>query len=315
MIHIFIINNAAGKEHLADGIRQHLEKRKDIKYFAFNTVEPGEESSIAAKVAKYFDGERIRFYACGGSGTLRNMINGISDLANSEVAFFPCGLTNDFLKSFDDNESLFHDLDKLINGTSKPLDYIKSNHGIALNSISFGIDSNMLRYMESLRVFDVFGSQAPYLLSLLTGIISAKPKKTILTVDDSESILNYSEIIITNGCVLGGNLRTTSHANVTDGKATYYLTVEKPGLRLLPDLFALMKANHKKLQHLGTLGEGRHFELCSADGRDIVMNMDGELINGGRFWNINIVRKGINFVFPEGFNHRSLQTENGGNKS
>lgn len=313
MIHIFIINNAAGKEHLADGIRQHLKKRKDIKYFAFNTVEAGEESTIAAKVAKYFDGERLRFYACGGSGTFRNMINGISDLANSEVAFFPCGLTNDFLKSFDENEAFFHDLDNLIDGRCQPIDYIKTNHGIAVNSVSYGIDSRLIHYIDALRVFDIFGSQIPYILALLVGVVSSVPRKLILNIDDDETMLDYSELIFTNGCFLGGNLRTTPHANITDGKASYYVTVDKKGPKLLPDLFALMKANFKKLNRLGSLGEASHFEICSADGTSVIMNLDGELVDGGRFWSIDIINKGLNFVMPKNFDFKAYKLETEGN--
>lgn len=315
MIHIFIINNAAGKEHLADGIRQHLEKRTDLKYFAFNTVESGEEASIAAKVSKYFDGERIRYYACGGSGTFRNMLNGISDLTNSEVAFFPCGLTNDFLKSFDDNEKFFHDLDNLINGQCEPIDYIKTNHGIAINSVSYGIDSRLIHYIDALRVFDIFGSQVPYVLALLVGVISSVPRKLILNIDDDETMQNYSEIILTNGCVLGGNLRTTSHANITDGKASFYVTVDKKGPKLLPDLFALMKANYKKLAKLGSVGEASHIEICSADGSNIVMNLDGELVDGGRFWSVDIINKGINFVIPKKFDFSAYKRETEGHNN
>ena len=64
---------------------------------------------------------------------MRNMLNGLDDFSNVEVAFFPCGMTNDFLKVLGGEEP-FKNIDALINGKTVPVDYIKTNYGVAINT-------------------------------------------------------------------------------------------------------------------------------------------------------------------------------------
>ena len=100
MVHIFIVNPYAGQKTFADDLRSKLEGMKGLNYFVFNTRYAGYEKEVIKKIQHIFEDEKLRFYCCGGSGTMRNMLNGFDNLENVEIAFFPCGLTNDFLKMF-----------------------------------------------------------------------------------------------------------------------------------------------------------------------------------------------------------------------
>ena len=40
------------------------------------------------------------------------------------MAFYPCGLTNDFIKCFSGKEKRFHQIEELINGDVISVDYI-----------------------------------------------------------------------------------------------------------------------------------------------------------------------------------------------
>lgn len=75
MLHIFIINSFAGKGGFSEYIRTELEKKKNIEYLIFNSEYPGHEGALAAQLYELFENETIRFYACGGSGTFRNIMN------------------------------------------------------------------------------------------------------------------------------------------------------------------------------------------------------------------------------------------------
>ena len=46
-------------------------------------------------------GEDIRLYACGGDGTLNEVINGAVGFENAVVTHYPRGSGNDFVKLFD----------------------------------------------------------------------------------------------------------------------------------------------------------------------------------------------------------------------
>ena len=56
--------------------------------------------------------EDIRFYSCGGDGTLGEIVNGIVGIKNASVTCFPCGSGNDFVKSLGGKER-FLNIEKL----------------------------------------------------------------------------------------------------------------------------------------------------------------------------------------------------------
>lgn len=301
MIHIFIINNVAGRRDMAKDLRKHLETKKDkIRYFVFNTIQAGFETTIVKRILKYFEGEKLRFYCCGGSGTMRNMLASFTSFENVEVAFFPCGLTNDFLKCFgDENEEYFHDIDKLIDGDVVQVDYIKTNYGIGLNTFSIGLDSMMVSLMDEFRVLDIFGSITPYVLSVGSSLLFSKAREYIVTIDGAEYVNKFSEIVFGNGAVLGGNLYVAEYTDITDGKASFLLVPHRDGITLLPTLIGVMHKEFEKLKKKSKLGQCEVMEIRSADGNPIAMNLDGELVEGGSYWKAEIVRKGLNMVVPK----------------
>lgn len=298
MIHIFIINRVAGNKDWAKDLRKHLATKKGLRYFVFTTVSAGFEKTIVQKIGKYFEDEKLRFYCCGGSGTMRNMLDGFEDLSKIEVAFFPCGLTNDFLKCIGDEE-IFRDIDKLIDGKVVPIDYIKTNHGVALNTLSFGCDSNVEQCMNAFRSYDIFGSQIPYVLSVLKGIIFAKTRRIELTLDGEVFAGKYAEIVYGNGAVLGGNLFFAQRADVTDGVGSYFTVTDIRGLQALIQILHLMQKKLSVLRNNVKYGECKRLEIKSLDGNPLFINYDGELVDCGQSCKAEIVRKGLNFVVPK----------------
>lgn len=300
MIHIFIINHFAGNKHLAMNLRNHLSTKKDIRYFVFNTIQAGFERDIVKKIQKYFEGEKLRFYCCGGSGTMRNMLDGFEDLTNIEVAFFPCGITNDFLKCFGEDMSAFQDIDNLIEGQAVAIDYIKTNHGIALNTLSLGIDANVETNMRAFRVYDIFGGQVPYIMSLLAAIFFTNTKKYEVIIDGESSAQNYAEIIFGNGYVFGGNLFFSDHANVMDGIASYMTAFDVKGFGALKVLLKTMTKGAERNTEKVESGECKTIEIRALDDKPLYVNYDGELVECDQQCKAWIVQKGLNFVMPKG---------------
>ena len=184
MLHIFIINPFAGRKTFADDLRIKLASIKGLDYFVFNTRYAGYETELVKKIQHIFQGEKLRFYCCGGSGTMRNMLNGFDDLSTAEVAFFPCGLTNDFLKMFGENEAKFRNIEELINGDVIEIDYIKTNHGVSLNTLSTGLDSNSVSKMNDFRILRFIGNDVPYTISTLYSIFVSKTLEYEISIDD-----------------------------------------------------------------------------------------------------------------------------------
>ncbi|MBQ8786691.1 MAG: hypothetical protein IJZ61_03550 [Oscillospiraceae bacterium] len=300
MTHIFIINPFAGHKTFADNLRAKLNTIKNLDYFVFNTRYAGYEKELVRKILHIFEGEKLRFYCCGGSGTMRHMLNGFDCLDDVEVAFFPCGLTNDFLKNFGKDESRFHNIEELIDGDVIKVDYIKSNHGISLNSLSTGMDSNCLRKMDDYRITRFIGKDMPYTFATLYSIFVSNPHEYEIMLDDETITGKFAEIFIGNGCVFGGNMFFAEKTCVNDGKAISRIVGNKKAFTLLPSLIDLQKKKIHKLETNMRCGECSKITIKRTSGAPFAINQDGDLIKGITVCEAEIVHKGLNFVVPKG---------------
>lgn len=101
MKHVFIINPTAGKSDSRQKIYDMAEKlRQDhgLEVQCLLTKKQGHATEIAAACARA--AEELRFYACGGDGTVNEVANGIIGYDNASMTVIPVGTGNDFLKNF-----------------------------------------------------------------------------------------------------------------------------------------------------------------------------------------------------------------------
>jgi len=300
MIHVFIINPYAGNGSFSSEIRDYLSKRKDIEYFIFHTREAGSESNIAREVMNLFEGEKIRIYCCGGSGTMMNTMNGVADLSKVEFAFYPKGLSNDFLKVFGDDRDKFNDLGALIDGQSTKIDYIETNGGVCLNSFSVGLDSSMGKKMEDFKAMSVFGKIVPYVMGFIYAAFVAKSTEMEVTVDGEKHVGKFKEIFFGNGCVIGGMLWFEDKSDITDGRGRIVLFKDVPPFKILSAVNKLRTKKIDKTQEVEFKGYTEEITIKRSDNRAFVMNYDGDFISVKKEFTAKIVQKGLNFVLPKG---------------
>ncbi len=300
MTHIFIVNPYAGHKNFASALRDKLAEIEGLKYFVFNTRYAGDETDLVKRIQNIFEGDKLRFYCCGGSGTMRNMLNGFKRFNNVEVAFFPCGLTNDFLKIFGENEGRFFDIEELINGDVIKVDYIKTNNGIALNTFSTGLDTNLVQKLGEFNIASHINENLPYMLALLYAIFITKPEEYEIYVDDKKVDGYFTEFFFGNGYMLGGNLCMTEAKPVNDGLGSALFIHKKRGFALLPVMNWLISKNHEKLKTVSTLIQGTKITVKKRDNTPFFTNHDGELVLGGNIWEAEIVKQGLSLVVPKG---------------
>jgi diacylglycerol kinase family enzyme len=114
MKHIFIMNPVAG-----NGISTGSYSEKIKKAFEELNISDEYEIHITTSETDAYDytksqvetGEHIRFYACGGNGTLSEVVNACAEKKNAEVAAIPLGSGNDFIRIFGKKEDLLDELD------------------------------------------------------------------------------------------------------------------------------------------------------------------------------------------------------------
>lgn len=298
MLHVFIVNPYAGRKTFADDLRDKLSRMENLNYFVFNTRCEGDEAEVVRKIQHFFDGEKLRFYCCGGSGTMCNMLNGFENLSDVEVAFFPCGLTNDFLKVFGEEQERFDQIEELIHGEVIDIDYIKTNYGVALNSVSVGMDKEIIERLEGYRAFGIFNDKAPYSLSTLWSIFTARVHEYEICLDQARWRDKFSEVFIGNGHVLGGELFFANESCIDDGEVIYRIMPNKRGLDLLPIFLALKNKQIYKIANMMKCGSCKSFHIQRTDGGPFTINMDGELIKNVTECEAKVIHKGLHLVIP-----------------
>ncbi|MCQ2498256.1 MAG: hypothetical protein MJ133_04665 [Lachnospiraceae bacterium] len=300
MIHAFIINQHAGIGGFAAEIREHLSRRKDIEYYIFHTRREGGESDVAREIMNLFEGEKVRIYCCGGSGTLTNALNGVDDLSKVEIAFYPKGLTNDFLKVFGEDENKFTELDAMIDGECAQIDYIETSDGISLNTFSVGIDSSFGKKMRDVEALNVFGNMVPYLVSFIYAAFVAKTEEYEVEVDGEKYTGKFSEVFFGNGGTIGGALCFEDKPDITDGLGKTVIFKGLPSFRILRLFINLAKKRLDKCEGKEFDGFGKSISIKRCDNKAFVMNYDGEFRSVKKSFTARIVPKGLNFVLPKG---------------
>ena len=99
MKHLFIINPAAGSRNRTDEYSEVIHRicrARKLSYEVRVSTAPGECLRIAREAAQ--TGEALRLYACGGDGTLNEVVAGAAGFDNAAVTVFSGGSGNDFVK-------------------------------------------------------------------------------------------------------------------------------------------------------------------------------------------------------------------------
>ena len=127
MKHLFLINPAAGKKDSTTQVASSIRAacvRRELDYDILTTEYPRHAVALVREKAAEYAGEQVRFYACGGDGTLNEVAAGAAGLDNVSITHYPCGSGNDFIKLFGADCTSFKNLDNLIDGKEIALDYI-----------------------------------------------------------------------------------------------------------------------------------------------------------------------------------------------
>ena len=172
MRHIFIINPHAGKKdqtgrtyEMADLLRaQH-----GLECQCLLTQRPGGAEEMARRLAE--SGEALRFYACGGDGTVSEVANGIAGFPNAAMTCIPTGTGNDFLKNFGPDAARFADVENLWNGEERQLDLIDCNGRQCLTIACIGIDARVAESVHELGDSPLLSGRGSYLAAVAVNFL------------------------------------------------------------------------------------------------------------------------------------------------
>lgn len=297
MKHLFIVNPVCGKgishERCAEGIVEAMKNAGITDYEIHVTTAPRDGYEYTKKEVD--KGEPIRVYACGGDGTLYEVVNACACKKNAEVAAYPLGSGNDFIRIFGDKKSLRNVSDH-VNGTPMEFDLIKCGDQYAINQCSMGIDAEICAKQSSFKKLPFLSGEAAYTAALLFCFIGKMKSRFTITIDDEEPFT--SDVLFAfcgNSRWYGGGYMAGPKALTYDGLLDF-VVVKKDCTRL--KLLSLIKP-YKNGQHLDwertIFKRGKKMTVRSE--KLAAVNVDGETeyVKESTF---EIVEKGIKFVVP-----------------
>ena len=185
MKHIFVVNPTAGKngkdsQSIIPKIHAYC-KANDVDYSLY-CPKSGDDAQRFVR-EKASSGESIRFYACGGDGTLFTVVNGAYGAPNAEVAALPLGSGNDFIRLFGTKEQLAN-VEAQVKGVSIPLDLIKCGDKVAINECSMGMDAEVCKKQADFKKLPLATGEMAYTVSALWALMKKVENTFTISVDD-----------------------------------------------------------------------------------------------------------------------------------
>lgn len=303
MKHIFILNPAAGKKDCSPEISAELRRLSldmALDYSTYVTARPAHATEIVHEVmAGETGGGTIRFYACGGDGTLNEVARAAAGYERAEVTNYPCGTGNDFIKIFGDGASRFYSLKELISGTPLSVDMLDTSSGGAVNIVSVGFDARVARAMHKYKRIPFLKNRGPYMLSVVENIFRGLGTDYRVKIDGEDKSGCYTIILAANGRCYGGGFYAVPDADPSDGLIDFLLIKKVTPLTVARVINIYAAGRYRELPGLISWQRGHTLEVEETKGNPFPLNLDGE-IREARSLKLSVSEKKLKFSVPDG---------------
>jgi YegS/Rv2252/BmrU family lipid kinase len=297
MTHLFIINPAAGSRDRTADYTQKIQAAfagRQEPYRIEVSQGPGECTRLTREAAQ--TGQPYRIYACGGDGTLNEVVQGAAGYDNVAITVFSGGSGNDFVKLFDDPRAFF-EIDRLLDAETATFDLIRCNDDYSINICSVGLDARIGVDVANYKRIPLLQGFRAYAVSTVINIFRGIAEHYVVEVNGETFDGDRTFVCMCNGRFYGGGFNPVPEADPTDGLMDVLL-VDRVSLLQIPGIIGKYKdGRYKELPHLV-----RHMKadrvriLCD---KQTPVQMDGELRTAKAF-DFRIADKKINFFYPRG---------------
>lgn len=312
MKHIFIVNPKAGRASSVDIVKSQLaalgKKDKNIDYEIYPTKCKGDGERFVKQWCEK-NSVPIRFYACGGDGTISEVVNGVVPFKHASFSVFPCGSGNDFVKCFAKGEA-FLNISDLIYGKEIEIDIIKAGDRYCANVCHFGFDTCVAQTMNRVKPKPLIGGRNAYTTGVAVALIKAM-KNNAEIIADGERINNGKFLLCTiaNGQYVGGKYKCAPYAEINDGMMDLCLADPVSRLTFIKLVGAYAEGKHLDDPRFSSF---LHYKRCRkveiiAD-ENFKISIDGEITPAPNI-TVEILPKAVKIALPtvlaESFSEKS----------
>ena len=307
---VFVINPKAGTGKETERLISEAQSSAEI----YITKQAGDATRFVKEYCK--TNGPARFIACGGDGTLSEVLNGAIDCADAEIGVLPRGTGNDFCRNFK-MAGDFSDINAQLSGKMVKCDVIKystvETTGYCLNMFNIGFDCNVADLTASMKKKPFVSGSFAYLLSIFANLI--KKKGTNLKIDiDGEEFYSGRLLLtsIANGSYCGGGILSNPLASLHDGLINMNVVYNISRLKFLSLLPHYMKGTHINLTGIEKViynTKCKKVVLTPLDGQ-MKICIDGEIITAEKT-EFEILPAAVNFVVPKKYKEsKSMEKKN-----
>ena len=304
MKYCFILNPAAGRGDLQETIRTAIEelpedRRQDVEVYL--TVGVNDATEYVVRRVALDPEEEYRFYACGGDGTLCEVVNGVMSLVDRSrvsVGVIPSGTGNDFVRNFTEREKFFCILSQM-EAEQYPIDLIACNDMYAINMVNIGFDCEVVDHTAQFKRHPLVPAGMAYIAGLVVTLLKKPTLRAHITKDGEEEDCHYLLNTFANGCFCGGGFYSNPKGSLNDGYIDALFVNNIGRLK-----FVSLVGDYKKGTHLGEkfakiIKHGKLTSLSFRFDKETNVCVDGELIRVKELV-LSILPSALNFLIPKG---------------
>ena len=301
MKYLFIINPVAGQ---GKGIEQ-LKNRIHDAFRDLGIAEDNYEIHVSAahedairrarEFGESLNGEKGRVYACGGDGTVSEVVNGLFGFENVAFGVIPIGTGNDLIRNFSASDN-FKDIKEQIQASTQKIDLIRyrgmvdgeDTTGYCVNMINIGFDCNVVELAGRLKQKPLIAGSFAYLLAVFGMFIKKKGialKITELGKDKltGVNVLKDDEMLlcaVCNGSYCGGGIKSSPMSRLDDGKFELNIINDVSRMKFMRLFPKFQKGEHLEIPGIEKIVEIRSCKdavLESNRNWDFFICVDGEI--------------------------------------
>ena len=308
--HLFIINPAAGKGENRRRLEQAV-RGLDCPWEMAYTQKEGDACRYARAAAE--TGTPVRIYACGGDGTLNEVVNGAAGYDNAAVTNVPLGTGNDFLKIFGpDCKALFSDVAALAAGPQAPFDLMDCNGKLGIGVVCAGVDARIAADVHRYKSLPLVRGIGAYILSLVVNVLFKGILRPMAVEMGELDYRGESAIIcVCNGRYYGGGFMPVGEAMPDDGVLDMLVVPKVSRFTFLRLVGKYSTGHYREYPQLIYPHHGQEIRYASLTGRDVTTVVDGEVMRAPAF-TVKLSDKRVNFFYPAGASYQpTMQLDKG----
>lgn len=300
MKYIFIINPAAGGGQEIATLEKKITDTctaRGVDYSVHKTDRAGEATSFVREFAQKNIPARI--YACGGDGTLNEVICGAPTASHIAYGLIPHGTGNDFHRNFANGDSFF-DIEAQIDGESHPIDIFRCNDTYGINMINIGFDCDVVEKTAQLQEKYPIPRKMAYIAGIVQVFFRRIGVRFRVELANGEKFdKNMTLSLVANGGFCGGGFKSAPRASLTDGLLDICVIDRVSRARFVTAISAYKKGEH--------LDEKHHFDFISYRqtpslrikfAKPQTYCVDGQ-VSISKELKIEVLPSALNFIYPK----------------